>query len=501
MTQTPVTKAFSDFGLPATLLKGVEKAGFETPSPIQEAAIPAVLAGKDVIGQAQTGTGKTAAWGLPLMARLAFDKSVEALILTPTRELAMQVADELFRLGLFANVKTACVVGGQSLERQVEVVNKGVQIVVATPGRLLDHLRENRFKKFTPRMVVLDEADEMLDMGFMDDLKAIMEMLPPERQTLLFSATLPPPIQALAKNILKKPFHIKLNRDNEGCEGVDQRLYLIEEGERMDALIRLLDAEDPSRAIVFCRMKRDVDEVAQILTERGYPVRAIHGDLNQSQRQQTLTALKSGHTRVIVATDVAARGIDIKGLTHVINYHVPDNRSRYIHRIGRTARAGQTGVAMTLATQYEIRQNSTFDRRHANEFTPSQIPTRADAVARLGSRLTAEVRSVELASEWVSLCEDLLAEQTAVEVVGRMFTMLMGKRRVMGRDTIGASANDARKYLSRGGMGKARFGFNRDRDRDRDDDRERKSFKTFKGFKGPKNRGAKFKAEARPKKS
>ena len=249
----PVEAGFESFGLSDLVLASVVAAGYKTPTPIQAAAIPVVLAGKDLIGQARTGTGKTAAFGLPAMSALKFTGAVEILVITPTRELAGQVSDELFRLGKMAKVKSVAVYGGQSGSRQLELINRGCQIVVATPGRLLDHLNSGRMKKFAPSVVILDEADEMLDMGFMDDIKAIFEFLPKERQTLLFSATMPPAIRKLAQDILKQPVTINLVQQDATNTDVEQSFYIIEESERLDAVVRIIDSEEPAKSILFCR--------------------------------------------------------------------------------------------------------------------------------------------------------------------------------------------------------------------------------------------------------
>ena len=244
---------FDQLGLSPAILQGVKAAGFTVPSPIQEAAIPEVLAGRDIIGQAQTGTGKTAAFGLPAMSRLRNDKTVEVLVLTPTRELAIQVSDELFRLGQFAGVKTVPVVGGQGYLRQVELINRGAQVVVATPGRLMDHMREGRLKRFTPHIVILDEADEMLDRGFVDDIREILASLPGDRQTLLFSATMPNEVKALTREFMREPSHIQLNAGQQTNLDIEQRLVVVRGHERESALVRILEVEEPEKAIVFCR--------------------------------------------------------------------------------------------------------------------------------------------------------------------------------------------------------------------------------------------------------
>ena len=339
---------FAQFGLSETVLAGVVAAGYTTPTPIQTAAIPVVLQGKDLIAQARTGTGKTAAFGLPAMSMLKQTGGVEVLVITPTRELAGQVSDELFRLGKVAKVRSVAVYGGQSSGRQVELIRRGAHIVVATPGRLLDHLQSGRMGTFTPSIIIIDEADEMLDMGFMDDIKAIFEFLPAQRQTLLFSATMPPPIRKLAQDILKQPVTINLVQSEATNTDVEQSFYVIDEPERLDAVVRLIDSEEPTKSILFCRTKRETDELCEILLSRGCMARALHGDIEQGQRQDTIRAFKEGRLEMLVATDVAARGLDVTGVSHVFNYHMPFDQQGYVHRIGRTGRAGQKGKAITL---------------------------------------------------------------------------------------------------------------------------------------------------------
>jgi ATP-dependent RNA helicase DeaD len=445
------THTFEDFGLSAAVLDGVKAAGYTTATPIQLQAIPAVLKGSDVIGQAQTGTGKTAAYALPAMSKIKNNKSVEILVLCPTRELAHQVADEMFRLGKYAGVKTVPVVGGEHIFRQVELINRGAHVIVATPGRLMDHLRENRLKNFAPHIVVLDEADEMLDMGFVDDIRDILKQLPAERQTLLFSATMPPEIRALANEFMKDPQHIKLNSVQQANTDIEQRLHVVRHEEKEHALLRIMDVEDPAKAIIFCRTKRDVDEVTEKLMARGIAARAIHGDMSQPQRNQTVELLKRGQIRIVIATDVAARGLDIRGVTHVINYHVPDNRERYVHRIGRTGRAGELGIAITLASPGDLRHNDCFDKKHAADFIVSAIPKRAQALHKRGLAMAETIAATPICADWKSTLEEILVLTPAEELVERMFSLLMGKRRVVGDDLIGLPQDQAQRMLNRDG--------------------------------------------------
>jgi ATP-dependent RNA helicase DeaD len=443
------TASFLDFGLSPEIMDGVTGAGYETPTPIQTQSIPLVLSGKDVIGQAQTGTGKTAAYALPTMSRMKQSKNVEILVLCPTRELATQVSDEMYKLGKFAGIKTVPVVGGQHLMRQVELVNRGAQVVVATPGRLMDHLRSGRLKNFKPSMVILDEADEMLDMGFIDDVRDILKGLPEDRQTLLFSATMPPEIRALANEFMKNPEHVKLNSIQQTNADIEQRVYVVRADEKDHALLRILDVEDPAKAIIFCRTKRDVDTVTETLLDRQIAARAIHGDMSQPMRNQTVDMLKSGQVKIVVATDVAARGLDIRGVSHVINFHVPDNRERYIHRIGRTGRAGERGIAMTLATPGDIRNNQCFYKAHAKDFIVHAVPNRSAAQQTRAHSIAKMIQDTVTQAEWDSTVDELLKTMPPKELVSKLLARVVGNRRIIGPDLIGISQEQAQKMLNR----------------------------------------------------
>jgi ATP-dependent RNA helicase DeaD len=348
---------FHEFNFHRDIAKGVKIAGFREPSPIQEMAIPIVAQGRDLVAQAHTGTGKTAAFGLPMMDKLARGEIERALVITPTRELATQVSDELYHLGRFAGIRTLTVYGGVGYGRQIALIHKGVQIVVATPGRLKDLYRKGKIDVFNPEIVVLDEADEMLDMGFLEEIKEIFEYIPQNRQTLLFSATMPEPIKELANHILYNPEFISVVGDEETTNNViDQRYYVINESQRDEAIVKLLETEDVNKCIIFCRMKREVDRLTEHLQALGFNASGLHGDLEQQDREVVIKAYRRGETKIMVATDVAARGLDVKDVTHVFNYHIPFDPQSYVHRIGRTGRAGKSGQAITLVTTEEFRE-------------------------------------------------------------------------------------------------------------------------------------------------
>ncbi len=348
---------FSEFDFHRDFAKGVMVAGFKEPSPIQEIAIPIIMSGSDMVGQAHTGTGKTAAFGLPMMDKLAKGEIERALVITPTRELATQVADELYHLGRFAGIRTLTVYGGVGYGRQIALIHKGVQIVVATPGRLKDLYKKGKIDVFNPEIVVLDEADEMLDMGFLEEIKEIFEYIPQNRQTLLFSATMPEPIKELANNILYQPEFLSVVGDEETTNNIiDQRYYMINENQRDDAIVKLLETEKTNKCIIFCRMKREVDRLSEHLQALGFNAAGLHGDLEQRDREVVIKAYRRGETKIMVATDVAARGLDVKDVTHVFNYHIPFDPQSYVHRIGRTGRAGKSGQAITLVTTEEFKE-------------------------------------------------------------------------------------------------------------------------------------------------
>ena len=345
---------FGELLLDKKIVAALTDMGFEEPSPIQAAAIPFVLEGHDVIAQAQTGTGKTAAFGIPLVQSITDHRHIQALIMTPTRELAIQVAEEISKIGRTTRIKALPVYGGQPIERQIKALKNNVQIVIGTPGRLIDHINRRTIKLDHIKFLVLDEADEMLDMGFVDDMEEIMRNLPDDRQTLLFSATMPRPILSLTKKYMKAPKNVAVSKEELTVPLIEQ--YYYETKDKIEGLCRLLDAEVDGKLIIFCRTKKGVDDLAIALSSRGYLVEGLHGDLSQTQRDRVMKKFREGTAEVLIATDVAARGIDIDNITHVINFDIPQDPESYVHRIGRTGRAGNTGVAMTFITPREFRQ-------------------------------------------------------------------------------------------------------------------------------------------------
>ena len=346
---------FNEFNLSAELLAEIEKAAFVEASPIQEQTIPLALEGKDVIGQAQTGTGKTAAFGLPTLEKIRTEEAtIQALVIAPTRELAVQSQEELFRFGRSKGVKVRSVYGGSSIEKQIKALKSGAHIVVGTPGRLLDLIKRKSLKLQDIETLILDEADEMLNMGFLEDIEAIISRVPENRQTLLFSATMPDAIKRIGVQFMKEPEHVKIAAKELTTELVDQYYIRVKEQEKFDTMTRLMDVEQPELAIVFGRTKRRVDELTRGLKIRSFRAEGIHGDLDQNKRLRVLRDFKNGNLDVLVATDVAARGLDISGVTHVYNYDIPQDPESYVHRIGRTGRAGKSGQSITFVSPNEM---------------------------------------------------------------------------------------------------------------------------------------------------
>ena len=377
------TVTFEDLGLTGALLTSLKEVGYEVPSPIQVATIPDLLAGRDVIAQAQTGSGKTAAFGLPIIESIdPRDRHVQALVLCPTRELAIQVAEALHKYGKHKEVQTLPIYGGQAYERQFRGLQRGVQIVVGTPGRVMDHMRRGSLSLEFARYFVLDEADEMLDMGFIDDVDWILGQVPGDRQMSLFSATMPPRIADLARTHMKDPARITVRGKEVTVSTITQSAYEVPRSRKVDVLNRILDAEGPQSAMIFCRTKNGVDELGEALLARGYAVETLHGDLSQAQRDRVMRRFRSGQAEILIATDVAARGLDIPDVSHVINFDIPESTEAYVHRVGRTGRAGKAGEAVTLVSPRELRWLRQIERATKGKIDLRRLPTLADVADR-----------------------------------------------------------------------------------------------------------------------
>ncbi|GLG00631.1 RNA helicase [Alicyclobacillus hesperidum subsp. aegles] len=373
---------FEEFGLHRRVLQAIHDMGFEAPSPIQAACIPIVMEGVDVIGQAQTGTGKTAAFGIPLVEMMTPDPHVQAIVLTPTRELAIQVAGEIRKIAKYKRVRSVPIYGGQSIGHQIRALKQGVHIVIGTPGRVLDHIRRGTLQLGQVRMVVLDEADEMLDMGFIDDIEAILRETPEERQTLLFSATFPSEVKRLSGRYMRDPRHVTVNRGEVTVPRIDQICYKVLDRNKLESLCRIVDSEEIQLGIIFCRTKRGVDDLVEALLARGYMADGLHGDLSQAQRDRVMRRFRRNEIELLVATDVAARGLDVDDVTHVVNYDIPQDPESYVHRIGRTGRAGKHGLAITLVTPREYKLLKQIERETKVTMDVRDVPSLEDVAER-----------------------------------------------------------------------------------------------------------------------
>lgn len=389
---------FSQLGLNDRLVQGVTATGFSAPTEIQSRAIPTVLSGGDIIGLAQTGTGKTAAFVLPMLNKFSNhhskERPVRGLVLTPTRELAKQIEDAITTYGRFTSISTLSLYGGVNMENQIRRLRRGVDIVIATPGRLLDHISRRTINLSNVEVLVLDEADRMFDMGFIQDVRKIVERIPQQRQTLLFSATMPEEIRKLTASIQKNPEVIRVGAQGNPAATITQHFYSVAQEHKLDLLAHILVAEQMSSVLVFSRTKRGADRISKKLERRGIVAAAMHSDRTQSQRQQALAGFKDGRFKVLVATDIAARGIDVEGISHVVNYDTPPASEDYVHRIGRTGRAAATGDAITFVSEsergYFRRINHDIgtraDLKQYPGFTPAQIPEKGESQSEKSSQ-------------------------------------------------------------------------------------------------------------------
>lgn len=419
---------FHELGINQAIQRAITDMGFEEASPIQEKAIPIALSGKDIIGQAQTGTGKTAAFGIPILEKVDTSKDyVQALVIAPTRELAIQVSEEINRLSSYMGIRSLPIYGGQAIERQIKALKKRPHIITGTPGRLLDHIKRKTLRLDRISMVVLDEADEMLDMGFLEDIERILKETPKEKQTLLFSATMPRPIQNLAERFMTNPELIKIKAKEITSPTVEQVYYEVNERQKFDVLSRLLDVENPELTIIFGRTKRRVDELNDALNKRGYMAEGLHGDLSQRQRDVVMKKFREGSIEILVATDVAARGIDVSGVTHVYNFDIPQDPESYVHRIGRTGRAGKTGLATTFVTPREMGQLRSIEQASKGRIRRKQIPTVAEAMEskqRIASEKLIQMVEEGNYSEFKHTATELLDQFDSVTLVSVVLKMM-----------------------------------------------------------------------------
>ncbi|MFT6144374.1 MAG: ATP-dependent RNA helicase DeaD [Myxococcota bacterium] len=430
-TETEIT-TFASLGLDERLTHEVAKLGYDTPTPIQEQAIPLMLEGRDVLGLAGTGTGKTAAFALPIihqMATMKLNGRPVAFALCPTRELAMQVAENFRRYGKPHGIRVLAVYGGSPMHLQTQVLRKGCDVVVGTPGRVLDHLRRKTLDLTDAKFVVMDEADEMLDMGFQEDIESIFENLTGERQTALFSATFPHHLRGMAKRLLNDPIKVEVKRqaleDGEEAQ-ITQKAYLVPKRLKRAALVRVLTLEDPTSTLVFCRTRIEVDEVAADLSQRGYLVEALHGGLSQVQRDRVMQKLRAGRANLVVATDVAARGLDVDHLSHVVNYDIPAAAEQYVHRIGRTGRAGREGTAISFLEPSQRRKVRIFEGITKRAIERCEVPTLKEVGVNRLSELKMQVLSslTEQSGDYTDLAAELVDEGEATSIIAALLRIV-----------------------------------------------------------------------------
>ncbi|MFK4936117.1 DEAD/DEAH box helicase [Lactococcus garvieae] len=448
---------FNELGLSEGIVETLTAIGYEQPTPIQEQTIQLALSGRDVLGQAQTGTGKTAAFGLPTIEKInPENKAIQVLVIAPTRELAVQGQEELFRFGKSKGLKVRTVFGGSSIEKQIKALRSGAHIVVGTPGRMVDLLKRKALDLSHLETLILDEADEMLNMGFLEDIEFIIGKTPAERQTLLFSATMPNDIKKIGVKFMKNPEHIKIAAKEMTADRIDQYFIKTKEFEKFDVLTRLLDVERPELAIVFGRTKRRVDEITRGLKLRGYRAEGIHGDLDQNKRLRVLRDFKGGHLDILVATDVAARGLDISGVTHVYNYDITQDQESYVHRIGRTGRAGKSGRSVTFVSYNEMGYLRAIEKLTKKEMKGMRPPTKEDAYqASLSVAMDEIKRDLQDGSLKGKLTKfDADAEQLLAEYDVKELVAMLIQSRVKDPDTMPEVQITAERPLPFNGEGK-----------------------------------------------
>ena len=424
-------KTFEELGVAAPILKAIQELGYVSPMPVQEEVIPYLLGqDNDVIALAQTGTGKTASFGIPVLHKVdPNNKKTQVIILSPTRELAIQVSEEIRKLSKYMHgVKILPVYGGQDINRQIKALKGGAQIIIGTPGRVMDHLRRKTIRCEAVNTIVLDEADEMLNMGFREDIETILEYIPEEgRQTVLFSATMPKPILDITKKYQHDAVTIKVVKKELTVPSIEQYYYDVKRKDKTEVLTRLLDYYNPKLSLVFCNTKKMVDELSEELKSRGYMAEGLHGDLSQTQRDRVMKKFREGTADILIATDVAARGIDIDNITHVINFDIPQDPESYVHRIGRTGRAGNTGTAMTFITPREFRQLKLIERAANTKIMRRQLPTTANVVERQREIIISRMQAVlELNHyhDYMPIAETLLQDYASEDIIAAALKLM-----------------------------------------------------------------------------
>lgn len=469
--------SFGEADIDSNILRAVREMGFEIMSPIQEKAIPALMQGRDIIGQAQTGTGKTAAFGIPMIQNVDSKlRALQAIVLCPTRELAIQAAEEIRKLAKYMHgVKVLPVYGGQDISRQIRALSQGVQIVVGTPGRVMDHMRRHTIKTANIKMIVLDEADEMLNMGFREDIETILADMPQEHQMALFSATMPEPILKITHEYQQNAEYIRVTPEEITVTAIKQAYYRIARKDKLEALCRLMDYYQPVRSLIFCNTKKMVDEMAETLKDRGYQAEGLHGDLSQHQRDMVMNAFRNGRCAILIATDVAARGIDVSGVDAVFNYDVPEDIEYYVHRIGRTGRAGKTGRSFTLVSGREIYKIREIERICHTEIRERRLPSPKDITRVKSGKVFAEAMEImeQKDLDGLKAAIEKAADEndfTVLDLAAAFMQMKMGdepeeveeERSFFGRkDTLRRYGREGRGREDRGGRSRSR----EDRDR------------------------------------
>lgn len=448
---------FEELNLSNNIKKSLLDNGYVEATEIQSRAIPFILEGRDLIGQSQTGTGKTASYGLPMIEKINVkSKDTQAIVLCPTRELAVQVSEELRKfLKYQENIKCLAIYGGQSIERQIIGLKKGVQIIIGTPGRVMDHMRRKTIKLDNVKMVILDEADEMLNMGFEEDIETILKDVPEERQTVLFSATMNKRIMGITKKYLKEPKNIKIKAEELTVENIKQVSIELKSKMKDETVVRLLDVMQPKKAIVFCNTKRKVDDLIEILKSKGYKAESLHGDIKQVQRDRIMKNLKSGRINILVATDVAARGIDVKDLELVVNYDIPQEQEYYVHRIGRTGRNGENGVAYTLYTGKEKFKLRDIEKYANTKIKAGKIPTLKEVSEIKNKERIASIQEVIDSQEFANtqIIDELLKANNNIEEIAKALITMMSNRKVKKETTTEIEADEngnVRLFLSVG---------------------------------------------------
>ena len=420
---------FFELDLKDEILRAILDMGFEEATPIQEQAIPVALTGQDVIGQAQTGTGKTAAFSIPFLQMVTEDPVLQVLILTPTRELCIQVEKEIKKLSSYLKVRSVAVYGGQDINRQIRELKARPQIVVATPGRLMDHMNRKTIRLDNLKRVVLDEADEMLNMGFLEDIETILSACPEERHTMMFSATMKDEVKAIANKFMKDPVLVKVEAQELTVPTIEQQYFEVKEHDKFKMLCRLLDIHNPELAMVFGRTKRRVEELTEALQKLGYQAEGLHGDLTQRHRDIVMNKFRNGQINIMVATDVAARGLDVSGVTHVFNFDLPQEIDSYVHRIGRTGRAGKEGIALTFVEPRELPHLKTIEKTIQRKLDKTRLPSATDSRRRRQELLQDTVRDAVNAGNvlnYQELANDLINEYDAVDALAAALELLAG---------------------------------------------------------------------------